>query len=235
MATRILIVEDEEHIARPLRINLEAEGYKADIVTDGTRAIEAIRSGGHDLILLDIMLPGASGFEVAETVRGEGIHTPILFVTARDREDDRLRGLEIGGDDYITKPFSVRELIGRIQAMLRRQQWYSGTENQANLSSDEVAFGGNRVNFRAYRAETKSGKVELTEKECMLLKALVDREGEVVRREEILDTVWGYDRYPSSRTIDNIVLNLRKYFEEDPKAPKHILTQYGAGYRFVRE
>lgn len=232
MATRILIVEDEEHIAKPLKLNLVAEGFEAEIVSDGHAAIEAIRGGGYDLVLLDIMLPGASGFDVASTVRGEGIHVPILFLTARDREDDRVRGLQVGGDDYITKPFSVRELIGRIQAVLRRQEWYRGEPQKT--AGPLLEFGGNRIDFAAFRAETASGTVELTEKECMLLKSLVDREGEVVRREEILDTVWGYDRYPSSRTIDNLILNLRKYFEIDPKAPRHILTQYGAGYRFVR-
>lgn len=234
MAKRILIVEDEAHIAKPLKLNLVAEGFEAEIVGDGVSAVEAIRGGGFDLVLLDIMLPGMSGFDVATTVRGEHIHVPILFVTARDREDDRIRGLQVGGDDYITKPFSVRELVGRIQAIFRRQEWFADAQQKSPEAMLE--FGGNRIDFAAFSATTARGEtVELTEKECMLLKSLADREGEVVRREEILDTVWGYDRYPSSRTIDNLVLNLRKYFEVDPKAPRHILTQYGAGYRFVRD
>ncbi len=230
MSSRILIVEDEDHIARGLKINLEAEGYATDHVGDGTSAIDRILEDPPDLVLLDVMLPGASGFEVAERVRGSGSHVPILFLTARDREDDKLQGLEAGGDDYLTKPFSLRELLGRVRAILRRQGWYETPPKQGATYS----FGGNTIDFSAYRAETPRGSVVLTQKECMLLKLLVEREGEVVDREAILDTIWGYDRFPTSRTVDNLILNLRRYFEENPKHPRHLLTQYGAGYRFIR-
>lgn len=199
---------------------------------DGLEAIGAVEREKPDLVLLDIMLPGASGFEVCDKVRASGNRVPILFLTARGREDDRIRGLELGGDDYVTKPFSIRELMLRIKAMLRRQQWYEEPPTVDN----ELSFGGNFVDFAGYKAVTHRGdEVTLTQKECMVLKLLVEREGEVVDRDTILDKVWGYDRYPSSRTIDNLILHLRRLFEEDPKQPKHIQTQYGAGYRFVRE
>ncbi|MFH0881757.1 MAG: response regulator transcription factor, partial [bacterium] len=227
MNARILIVEDEDHIARGLKINLAAEGYQVEHVVDGLVAIDHVLNESPDLVLLDVMLPGASGFEVAERVRSSGSHVPILFLTARDREDDKIQGLEAGGDDYLTKPFSLRELLGRVHAILRRQGWYNAPPKQGAT----VSFGGSTVNFSAYRAQTPHGPVELTQKECMLLKLLVEMEGEVVTRETILDTVWGYDRFPTSRTIDNLILNLRRHFEENPKQPRHILTQYGAGYR----
>ena len=176
------------------------------------------------------MLPGASGFEVCDRIRSKGNRVPILFLTARGREDDRIRGLELGGDDYVTKPFSIRELILRIRAMLRRQEWYEKESKNGSM----IEFGGNQVDFAAYKARTHRGEeIALTQKECMVLKLLVEREGEVVDRDTILDQVWGYDRYPSSRTIDNLILQLRRYFEDDPKQPRYIQTQYGAGYRFT--
>lgn len=231
MKPSILIVEDEDHIARGLKINLEAEGWDAKIVQDGRVAVETIRELDPDLVLLDVMLPGLDGFQVCDRVRASGNRVPILFLTARDQVDDRVRGLELGGDDYITKPFSLRELIVRIRAMLRRQEWYDAEPEQGQV----VEFGGNRVDFAAYRAQTPQGEVPLTQKECMLLKLLVEHEGEVIDRDTILDKVWGYDRYPTTRTIDNLIMNLRRHFEQNPRKPRHILTQYGAGYRFSRE
>jgi DNA-binding response OmpR family regulator len=231
MAERILIVEDEEHIAKGLQLNLEAEGYSACIVGDGPSAMEEILNNEPDLVLLDVMLPGASGFTVCDTVRGKGSRVPILFLTARGAEDDRVRGLELGGDDYMTKPFSVRELLLRIKAILRREEWYRHEPVQGGI----YVFGTNRVDFAAYKAWTLEGEITLTQKECMLFKALVENEGRVVERDVILNKVWGYDRYPSTRTIDNLVLRLRKYFERDPKHPRHIHSLYGAGYKFTAQ
>lgn len=231
MPERILIVEDEASIAKGLRINLEAEGFAVDVIADGLEAIDAILLNEPSAVVLDIMLPGASGFEVCDRVRSAGSRVPILFLTARGAEDDRVRGLELGGDDYMTKPFSVRELVTRIRAMLRREQWY----RQSPRAGDRIEFGGNRVDFTAYKAWTRDGVITLTQKECMLLKLLVEREGQVVERDLILDHVWGYDRFPTSRTIDNLITRLRKYFEIDPKEPQFIQTIYGAGYKFVRE
>ncbi len=231
MPERVLIVEDEDSIARGLQLNLEAEGFAARIVGDGKLAIAEILRDPPDLVLLDVMLPGASGFEVCDTVRSKGSRVPILFLTARTEEDDRVRGLELGGDDYMTKPFSIRELLIRMRAILRREDWYKQSPGRGS----EYSFSGNRVDFQAYKASTREGEVALTQKECMLLKLLVENEGKVVDRDTILDKVWGYDRYPSTRTIDNLILHLRKYFEEDPKHPRHLHSIYGAGYKFTHE
>ena len=230
MLERILIVEDEAHIAAGLKLNLEAEGFQTYHVADGLSAIKEIQAGRHDLVLLDVMLPGASGFEVCEKVRSQGNHIPILFLTARDSDDARVRGLELGGDDYITKPFSIRELISRIRAMFRRNDWYRKEPEEGS----KLDIGKCRVDLAAYTADTPNGKLELTQKECVILKLLVEREGEVITRDEILEKVWGYDRYPSTRTIDNLIVRLRKFFEEDPRNPKHLHTVYAAGYKFTR-
>ncbi len=229
MPERILIVEDEAHIASGLKLNLDAEGFETSHVADGLSAHKAIRDGGHDLVLLDVMLPGMSGFDVCERVRAEGNHVPILFLTARDSDDARVRGLELGGDDYITKPFSIRELIVRIRAILRRGEWYRKTPENGNL----LIVGISQIDLAAYRATTPGGSVSLTQKECMILKFLSEREGNVVTRDEILERVWGYDRYPSTRTIDNLIVRLRKILESDPRQPRHLHTVYAAGYKFT--
>lgn len=231
MSEHVLIVEDEDSIAKGLKLNLEAEGFAAHIVGDGKLAIEEILRDPPGLVLLDVMLPSASGFEVCDAVRGKGSRVPILFLTARTEEDDRIRGLELGGDDYMTKPFSIRELLIRIRAILRREEWY----RQAPARGNEYSFENNRVDFSAYKAWTREGEVTLTQKECMLLKLLVENEGKVVDRDTILDKIWGYDRYPSTRTIDNLILHLRKDFEDDPKHPRHLHSVYGAGYKFTHE
>ena len=229
MADSILIVEDEEHIAKGIQFNLEAEGFSTKIIADGLEAIRAILEEQPDLVILDVMLPGADGFSVCDKVRTEGSRVPILFLTVRNMEDDRIRGLEFGGDDYMTKPFSVRELIHRIRAILRREEWYQQSSSTDNI----LEFGGNRIDFAAFKVRTRDGEIQLTQKECMLLKLLVQHQGQVVDRDMILDTVWGYNRYPSTRTIDNLVLRLRKILEKDPKHPKHLQTLYGAGYKLT--
>lgn len=229
MSERILIVEDELHIAEGLKLNLEGEGFETSHVADGLSAISEIRTSAHDLVLLDVMLPGASGFEVCETIRSEGNHIPILFLTARDSDDARIHGLELGGDDYITKPFSIRELIQRVRAMFRRSEWYRSELAQGNV----LEIGRCRVDLSAYVARTPNENVQLTQKECMILKFLVEREGQVVTRDEILEKVWGYDRYPSTRTIDNLMVRLRKYLEEDPRRPRYLHTVYAAGYKYT--
>ena len=229
MPDRILIVEDESHISSGIKLNLEAEGFETEIVENGLKAIDKISEREPTMVILDIMLPGASGFEVCERVRAKGSRVPILFLTAKGTEDDRVKGLELGGDDYMTKPFSVRELIQRVRAIIRREEWYRREPGAGHL----FEFGGNRVDFSAYKATTRDGEITLTQKECMLLKLLVENDGKVVDRDTILDQVWGYDRYPSSRTVDNLIFRLRKYFEDDARTPKHIHTIYGAGYRFT--
>lgn len=228
----ILLIEDEEGIALGLQMNLELEGYHCTHVAEGVAGLEAIRAGGHDLVLLDVMLPGLDGFEICRQVRQEGNRVPILFLTAKGLEEDRVEGLEAGGDDYLAKPFSIKELVARIESMLRRQRWY-----ERNLERYRIAqFGGNIVDFEAYEAQTWQGKaLRLSQKECMLLRLLVENEGRVVDRSEILDSIWGADKYPSTRTVDNLVLHLRKYFEQDPAEPRHFLSVYRVGYRFVAD
>ena len=228
---RILVVEDEAPLAEGIRENLEAEGYEATIAADGPSGLYRIRAGGLDLVLLDVMLPGLDGFAVCEMAREEGHDVPILFLTARGAADDRIRGLEAGGDDYLAKPFHLRELLLRVAAILRRRTWYG----QAAAAGSVVSFAGNEVDFRTYRGRAWDGQEHaLTQKEAMILKALSEREGEVVSREDLLEKVWGYEVFPSTRTIDNFIVRLRRRFERDPEAPRHFHTVRGVGYRFTR-
>ena len=229
MDKTILIVEDEEHIAEGLQLNLEMEGYKTIIASDGNAALDIYHSTNVDLILLDVMLPGISGFDVCRQIRKEAGRVPILFLTARTQEEERVLGLEAGGDDYIAKPFSLKELLLRIKAVFRRQAWFA-TPGEV---PDEYRFGNSMINFRTFTGQGPRGPVTLTRKECMLLKFLAEHPNEVVSRDMLLDGVWGYDAYPTTRTIDNFVLRLRKHFEDDPAKPKIFETVFGAGYRFV--
>ena len=227
MKRRILVVEDEAHIADGIRINLDLEGYEAQIAPDGPTALEMYRD--FDLIVLDVMLPGIDGLMVCARIRAEGSRVPILFLTARDADNDRIAGLEAGGDDYLTKPFNLRELLLRVRGMFRRLEWYES----GRLARERLEFGGCRVNFRTYEGHGPRGPVELTPKELMLLKLLAEHEGEVVTRDQILDAVWGYGAFPTTRTVDNFILRLRKYFEPEPRQPVHFHTFRGAGYKFT--
>lgn len=231
-SARILVVEDEAHLAAGIRENFELEGYAVEVAGDGLDGLARIRDGGLDLVVLDVMLPGMDGFTVCETLRAEGIDVPILFLTARTTADDRVRGLEAGGDDYLPKPFHLKELLLRVAAMLRRRSWYGVLPGPGA----EVRFGGNVVDFRTMKGKAWDGTEEmLTQKEAMILKALAERPGEVISREEILEKVWGYEIFPSTRTIDNFIVRLRKRFERDPEAPRHFHTVRGVGYRFTPE
>jgi len=227
---RILVVEDEVNLARGIRENLEAEGYAVDVAGDGRVALDKIRRQEYGLVILDVMLPGMDGFTVCETARREGRDTPVLFLTAKGGGGDRIRGLEAGGDDYLSKPFQLRELLLRAAAILRRRLRYD-----AMTALEPVArFGGNEFDFRSFRGRSFDGGDQiLTQKEAMILKVLAEREGDVVWRDEILEKVWGDDVLPSSRTIDNFIARLRKRFEPDPEEPRFFLTVRGIGYRFV--
>lgn len=230
MKRRIMVVEDDAHLADGLRINLELEGYEPILAGTAEAGLERWRRGGLDLILLDVMLPGMDGFEFCRLVRREGDRVPILFLTARGGNKDRIRGLDEGGDDYITKPFELQELLARIKSILRRQDWFRGGEAPGILR-----IGRAEVNLRAYQATTPDGVVDLKEKEAMILRLLREHAGEPVDRETILDRVWGFGAYPTTRTVDNFILALRKLVEEDPRNPRHILTVHGVGYRLVLE
>lgn len=229
-SARILLVEDERTLADGIRENLELEGYAVQHVADGQVALRTILEREFDLVVLDVMLPGLDGFSVCRQARAADRDVPILFLTAKGDSRDRIRGLELGGDDYLPKPFQLDELLLRVRAILRRRLWLEREAEQ----SREIRFGSNRFDVRAMTATGWDGRShELTQKEAMILQTLADREGEVVSREDILDAVWGYDVFPSSRTIDNFIVRLRKRFEPVPDAPRHFHTVRGVGYRFT--
>ncbi len=226
---RILVVDDEAHLAEGIRENLEAEGYETEVAHDGADGLEKARGRRFDLILLDVMMPKMNGLEVCEAIRAEGRQTPVLFLTVKGDAADRIRGFEAGGDDYLAKPFHLKELLLRVAAILKRSRWYDETEST-------LAFDGNRVDFHTYQATSWEGDEHaLTHKEAMILKVLAEHAGAIVTREEILDRVWGYEVFPSTRTIDNFIARLRKRFERNPEAPAHFHTVRGVGYRFSAE
>ncbi|HKT74448.1 MAG TPA: response regulator transcription factor [Steroidobacteraceae bacterium] len=233
-ANRVLVVEDDPHLAAGVGENLRAEGYEATSVPDGEQAIAWLHGQQCGLIVLDVMLPGMDGFAVCRALRQQGNNTPVLFLTARGDPADRVRGLEAGGDDYLAKPFHLQEFLLRVRAILRRWDWYRSAS--ATDASAVLQFGGNEIDFRAFHARSWNGITqELTEKEAMILKVLAEHPGEIVSREDLLERVWGYDVFPSTRTVDNFILRLRKRFERDPANPKHFLTVWGVGYRFLIE
>jgi DNA-binding response OmpR family regulator len=232
MATkrRILVVEDEEHLAEGLRINLELEGYEPVIAGSAEEALRIWKRSRADLILLDVMLPGMDGFEFCSLLRERGERVPILFLTARDRDDDRIRGLEEGGDDYMTKPFNLRELLARVKGLFRREEWV-----RSNPPVSTLRFGQREVDLPSFALRGPEGEVRLKEKEAMILRLLAERAGEALDRETIIDRVWGYDAYPSTRTVDNFILGLRKLIEPDPAKPRYLLTVHGKGYKLLLE
>jgi DNA-binding response OmpR family regulator len=224
--TRILVVEDDAAILRGLSDNLTLESYEVLTAPDGATADRLVGEARPDLIVLDLMLPKLSGYELCRKLRSEGVTTPILMLTARGEEADRVLGLDLGADDYVTKPFSIRELLARIRALLRR------TRSSSELP-DELRFGDVTVDFRSYEAKRGSEKVELTPKEFQLLRVLAARSGEVVSRQELLEKVWGYQTIPNTRTVDNHVASLRAKVEPDRSSPRHVQTVHGVGYKFV--
>jgi len=229
MAVRIFLVEDEISIRDALKLNLELEGYEVVTTADGKRVLKMFKEQHFDLVLLDIMLPEVSGLELCEQIRLVNMDIPIIFLTAKDTTADKVTGLKKGADDYIVKPFNLEELLLRIQILLKRSQGATST------SLESFEFGSNKANFKTYEATGNQGAFKLTKKEAMLLKLLIERRGEVVSRQQILQSVWGYDVYPSTRTIDNFILSFRKYFEEDPKSPSFFHSVRGVGYKFVIE
>ena len=227
-SAHVLVVDDEAHLADGIRENLEAEGYATEVAYDGTEGLETVRNGHFDLIVLDVMMPNMDGLEVCAQLRREGRQTPVLFLTVKDAPEDRVRGFEAGGDDYLAKPFHLQELLLRVAAILRRSNWY-------NASAATLRFGGNSIDFHTYQARAwDDSEHTLTHKEAMILKALSEREGSIVTREDILDRVWGYEVFPSTRTIDNFIVRVRKRFERNPEEPQHFHTVRGVGYRFTK-
>ena len=227
-APRLLLVEDEQAMADVLADNLREEGYEPIVARGGSDALRRWRAGGFDLVVLDVMLPEVDGVHLCRLRREEGDETPVLFLSARGRPEERVEGLAAGGDDYLAKPFHLPEFLLRVRALLRR----SGRGGPA----ERVAFGGHDVDLRSWTAVLTDGRREtLGEREVGLLRLLASRPNEVVSRDDILDAVWGDDAFPSSRTVDNVVLRLRKTFEPDPSAPRYLHTVWGVGYRFTPE
>ncbi|MFZ1529510.1 MAG: response regulator transcription factor [Ferruginibacter sp.] len=226
----ILLVEDEENLQEALKLNLELEGYSVTSAYNGTEALKAVQQEYFDLIILDVMLPELDGISVLETIRLQNNQLPILILSAKNSSADRVLGLKKGADDYLTKPFNLEELLLRVQKLIKKNEQLSVKQPLPEI----YKFGKNKVDFKALEAFGKTGeKVMLTKKEIMLLKLLIENKGEVVTREKILQAVWGYNVYPTTRTIDNFILNFRKYFEDDSRNPRHFHSARGIGYRFT--
>ena len=226
---RILLVEDEQSLAETIRLNLELEGHKVQHSADGKKALKAFHQERFDLVILDVMLPEMDGFTVCEAIRLENSQIPVLFLTAKHSSADRVNGLKLGGDDYLTKPFNLEELLLRVQNLLRRSN-----AREENRSVNSYKLGDYQINFsEMVFSKPDASTVNLTKKENALLRLLIERKNEVVSREHILETVWGYDIYPSTRTIDNFIVTFRKYFEKDPGNPRHFHSVRGVGYKFT--
>ncbi len=227
---RILLVEDEESLIEMISFNLEMEGYDVTRAMDGKQALDIADKARFDLCVLDIMLPKVDGITVCKTLRVRNQRIPILFLSAKSTGNDRVEGLKAGGDDYLTKPFNLEELLLRVKNLLR----LTTPVQEVQAKMDSYEFGGNSVDFNNFEIENSDGEIKsLSKKETHLLKYLIENEGRVVSREEILDTVWGYDVYPTTRTIDNYILSFRKHFEPDSKNPIYFHSVRGVGYKFT--
>jgi two-component system alkaline phosphatase synthesis response regulator PhoP len=226
MAHKILIVEDEPDMVMGLRDNFEFEGYEVITASDGAMGLERARDQKPDLVVLDIMLPKLSGLEVCKTLRGEGFEAPILMLTARGQEIDKVVGLELGADDYVTKPFSIREVLARVRAILRR------SETKVKRLA-RYRFGEVDLDFETHRALRGGEALELSPREFELLRYLIERKGDTVTRDQLLQDVWGYEDYPSTRTVDTHIAKLRAKIGDSGSEPRYILTIHGSGYKFV--
>lgn len=225
----ILLVEDEENLHDALKLNLELEGYQVTSSYNGTNALQTIQNEYFNLVILDIMLPEMDGISVLETLRVQNNEVPVLILSARNNSADRVLGLKKGADDYLTKPFNLEELLLRVQKLIEKNKKLYDKESVG----DTYSFGNNVIDFKAQEARTKTGeRIQLSKKEAMLLKLLIENKNEVVPREKILQTVWGYNVYPTTRTIDNFILNFRKYFEKDSRNPRYFHSVRGVGYKY---
>ncbi|HIE80541.1 MAG TPA: response regulator transcription factor [Nitrospinaceae bacterium] len=225
---KIIVVEDEAHLAKGLQFNLEREGYRVTLVDNGQSALDLLGKEEFDLMILDIMLPKVSGLEVARRIRKTNMRFPILMLSAKSTDEDRELGLQAGADDYLTKPFHLPELLLRVKGILRRWEWYKEPVHDQEV----FQFGDMWINFASGKAKGCSGEFYLTAKEALLMKLLVKNKGNIVTREELLEKVWGYDPQTETRTVDNFIARLRKYFEKKPQSPKHIITHREKGYEF---
>lgn len=231
MEKRILLVEDEEHLIDAIKLNLELENYTVKVAEDGKKAIDLWKTQRFDLILLDVMLPNVDGLTVCETIRLKDAEIPILILSAKGSSTDRIQGLKAGADDYLLKPFNLEELLIRISNLISKGKKLKQVRHEID---NEFSFGDNYINFSTYEfSGVNSQSGILTAREIQLLKLLIERKNEVVSRDVILELIWGVDVYPSTRTIDNYLLNFRKYFELQPKTPQYFHSVRGIGYKFV--
>ena len=229
MAYRILLVEDEDNLRNTIHLNLEIEGYNVTDSRDGKTAYDIFRAAHFDLIVLDVMLPEMDGYTLCQKIRLENTQVPIIFLTAKGASDERVKGLKMGADDYLPKPFNLEELLLRVNSLIRRRVKSSEEKSEMNT----YRFGKCEINFLTFDVVGRNGmKERLSKREIQLLKLLIDRKNEVVSREDILRTVWEYDVFPSTRTIDNYIVSFRKYFEKNPREPEHFFSVRGVGYKF---
>ena len=237
--TSILVVEDEKHLAAGLRYNLKAEGYEVETVSTAEEALALLDDGrkGFDILVLDVMLPGMDGFSLASRLRAQGQFVPILMLTARGQAQDVLRGFEAGADDYLPKPFDLAVLLARINALLRRRQWFNKDRDRVeqNDGAKVFEFEGRTIDFEALELRSGEQTVHLTLMEAELLRYLINHEGKIVSRSVILEDVWGLREDTDTRAIDNFIVRLRKYIEDEPSRPRHLLTVRGVGYKFVAQ
>lgn len=230
MVKRILLVEDEEHLNEAIKMNLELEGYDVVSVFKGKDALLKFKEGRFDLIILDVMLPEISGYDICQTIRLEDDQVAILFLTAKNSGQDRIKGLKIGGDDYLGKPFNLEELVLRVDKLIKR----SSVKGDVIADTEEYKIGEATINFKSYIVADETGKEHrLTQRQSKLLKLLIEKKDQVVSRQEILEKIWGYDVYPSTRTIDNVILSFRKIFEYNVEANTYFKSVRGVGYKFT--
>ncbi|MGE5497346.1 MAG: response regulator transcription factor [Syntrophothermus sp.] len=228
--SRILIVEDELNMRMGLRDNLEFEGYEVDMADEGNSGLKKVLEGNYNLVLLDVMLPNMSGFDICRKARKKGVATPIILLTAKGEEIDKVLGLELGADDYITKPFSLRELLARIKAVLRRSDT---AVNSISTKPEMTAIGRLSINFSTYNAFEDGIQVQMSHKEFEILRLFWERKNTTVSRDDLLKEIWGYGESPTTRTVDNFILRLRQKIETDPNHPQIILTVHGIGYKLI--
>ena len=227
--SKIFIVDDEPLMRQGLQENLEFESFDVTVAKDGEEGLEILLKESFDLVLLDVMMPKMSGFDVCKQARKAGVQTPIIFLTAKGEEIDKVLGLELGADDYITKPFSVRELVARVKAVLRRTETHQESKDEV----DTLDIGKLHVDFHKYEAESEGEPVKMSHKEFEVLLYLYKHRNEIVSRYQLLEDVWGYESSPTTRTVDNFILKLRQKIEDNPNDPKYILTVHGAGYKLI--
>ncbi len=237
-ARQILVVEDEDAIAKGLVFNLKRKGYDVDLATDGERALEMGKSGRYDLIVLDVRLPKRDGFEVCQRLRRDGVFTPVLMLTARDQPDDVVFGLKSGADDYMVKPFDLAIFLARVEGLLRRVDWARADpaaehDEEAPEDGSRFIFGEFWVDFDTWQAKTRQGEVELSRKELAVMRVFAEKVNQVVTRRELLDKVWELPNHPNTRVVDNVIVALRRAFEENAWRPRYIHSVRGVGYRFV--